>query len=172
LAERAVGGVEEPEGGGTTISLFTAAGREAAEEPSPDEEQSPASILFLSDGAQTRGILTPQEGADRAKAAGIPVYTVSLGTEDGVLTRNFSGFEQAIPVPPDPQTLQDIAETTGGTFFEAQSAEALTSAYESLGSSLARIPGTLEITSWLVGAAALLLLAAASLAVLWRPRLP
>ena len=44
------------------------------------------SILFLSDGAQTRGDLEPLEGADLAKAAGIPVYTVALGTPGGTLT--------------------------------------------------------------------------------------
>ena len=38
------------------------------------------SILFLSDGHQTRGILRPLQGAAKARAAGIPVYTVSLGT--------------------------------------------------------------------------------------------
>ena len=45
------------------------------------------SILFLSDGKQTRGSLSPLEGAQRAKAAGIPVYTVALGTPNGVLSR-------------------------------------------------------------------------------------
>jgi Ca-activated chloride channel family protein len=167
LAERAVGtGPPPAEGEGTTIAFRTLA---EAESPPPS---SPASILFLSDGAQTRGYLTPEEGADRAKAAGIPVYTISLGTEDGVLTRSFGGFEQAIPVPPDPATLRAIADTTGGAFFEAQSAEALTSAYRSLGSSLARIPGTREITSWLVAIAGAVLLGAGALAVLWSPRLP
>jgi len=168
LAEQAVDGSgPTPETDrGTTIAQRTLA--PAAE----TEPSSPASILFLSDGAQTRGFLTPAEGADLAQSAGIPVYTVSLGTEDGVLTRDFGGFEQSIPVPPDPETLRQIAETTGGTFFEARSAESLRSAYESLGSSLARIPGTLEITSWLVALAAALLLGAGALAVLWGPRLP
>ena len=50
------------------------------------------SILFLSDGHQTRGLLQPLEGADRAKAAGIPVYTIALGTPNGVLTRPPGGF--------------------------------------------------------------------------------
>jgi Ca-activated chloride channel family protein len=168
LAEQSVDGVKpSPEtSSGTTIAHRTAV---AAAETEP---RSPASILFLSDGAQTRGFLTPAEGADRAQAVGIPVYTVSLGTDDGVLTRNFGGFEQSIPVPPDPETLREIADTTGGTFFEAQSAESLRAAYQSLGSSLARIPGTLEITSWLVALAAVFVLGAGGLAVLWGPRLP
>jgi len=43
------------------------------------------SILFLSDGAQTRGQLQPLEGARLAKAAGFPVYTVALGTPNGTV---------------------------------------------------------------------------------------
>ena len=77
-----------------------------------DEGASPVSILFLSDGAQTRGVLQPAEGAALAKAACFPVYTVSLGTPDGVIDRGpfgFGGTDQQIPVPPDPATLRAIA---------------------------------------------------------------
>ena len=61
---------------------------------------------MLSDGAQTRGTLQPLEGADRAKSYGIPVYTVALGTPNGVINRG--GFSR--PVPPDPVTLRQIAQ--------------------------------------------------------------
>ena len=54
----------------------------------------PVSILFLSDGKQTRGLLQPLEGAQRAKAAGIPVYTVALGTPEGVLTTPVRRFRR------------------------------------------------------------------------------
>ncbi len=97
---------------------------------SDDEEKSPVSILFLSDGAQTRGLLQPLEGAALAKEAGFPVYTIALGTPEGVIERGpFGGVPgqdagQVIPVPPDPETLRAIAETTGGEFSEARTAEA------------------------------------------------
>ena len=52
----------------------------------PRGPQSPVSIVFLSDGHQTRGALQPLEGAAQAKAAGIPVFTVALGTPNGTLT--------------------------------------------------------------------------------------
>ncbi len=143
------------------------------------------SILFLSDGAQTRGDLEPLEGADLAKAAGIPVYTVALGTPNGVL--NFGpgggggggggGFPgqfggRRVPVPPDPETLRAIAVRTGGQFFAAQSAKSLQSAYSKLGSRLGRKPGQSEITYGFLAAAALLLVAAGLLSALWSPRLP
>jgi Ca-activated chloride channel family protein len=144
------------------------------------------SILFLSDGAQTRGDLEPLEGADLAKEAGIPVYTVALGTPGGTLTFGPGGGPgggggsypggpfggRRVPVPPDPDTLRAIADRTGGEFFAAQSAKSLQSAYEKLGSSLGRKPGKSEITYVFLAGAALLLVAAGLLSALWSPRLP
>jgi Ca-activated chloride channel homolog len=49
------------------------------------------SILFLSDGHQTRGVLTPMQGANRARSAGIPVYTIALGTTGNTTLRGFPG---------------------------------------------------------------------------------
>ena len=139
--------------------------------PKPADTKGLASILLLSDGHQTRGTLQPLQGASRAKAAKIPVYTVSLGTPGGVLGREFGGFEP-IPVPPDPATLEAIAQTTGGKFYDAQSAGALHSAYSKLGSSLGRAPGKTEVTYAFLAGAAGLLVAAGFLSALWSPRLP
>jgi Ca-activated chloride channel homolog len=155
------------------------------------------SILLLSDGAQTRGDLEPLEGAQRAKAAGIPVYTVALGTPKGRLRfdRGWSptpglgpgsggggggGFggggapfrRGSVPVPPDPATLHAIASTTGGKFFAARNAESLKGAYSHLGSRLGRKPGRTEITYAFIAVAAGLLLAAGLLSAAWSPRLP
>jgi Ca-activated chloride channel homolog len=141
------------------------------------EKKNPlVTILFLSDGKQTRGSLAPLAGAQRAKAAGIPVYTVALGTPNGVLNRPFgfggNGMPTRIPVPPDPATLHAIANMTGGKFFSARSADTLQSAYKQLGSKLGRVPGTREATNEVVFLAVLALLAAAILSALWAPRLP
>jgi Ca-activated chloride channel homolog len=141
------------------------------------------SILFLSDGHQTRGILTPLQGANRAKAAGIPIYTVALGTTGNTSLRGFPagggatgggfgfGFGQR-GLAPDPRTLRAIATTTGGKFYRARSAGAVKDAYKSLGSKLGRTSGTQEVTSWFAAGAALLLVAAGALAAFWGPRLP
>jgi Ca-activated chloride channel family protein len=138
-------------------------------------EESPVSILFLSDGAQTRGILQPMEGAALAEDAGFPVYTVALGTPNGTIERGpfgFGGSQERIPVPPDPETLRAIAETTGGEFTEARTADTLEGAYANLGSKLGREPGESEITFLLVAAAALLLVAGGVLSAIVSPRLP
>ena len=160
-------GISPDQSGGTTIAYRTGA--------APLNGQlGPVAILFLSDGAQTRGDLQPLEGAQRAHDARIPVYTVALGTPGGTITRDFGGFgfSRTIPVPPDPETLRQIAVRTGGRFFAAQSNEALKSAYKQLGSSLGRRPGRSEVTSDFLAAAAALVAAAALLSLLWSPRLP
>jgi Ca-activated chloride channel homolog len=152
----------------------------------PKGSQSPVSIVLLSDGHQTRGALQPLQGAAQAKAAGIPVYTVALGTPGGVLDLSklgggqfggpgpggFGGFSGSIPVPPDPATLHAIAATTGGKFTNAQDAKTLDDSYANLGSRLGRKPGKSEVTNQAVFLAALLLLGAAGLSLLWAPRLP
>jgi Ca-activated chloride channel family protein len=167
LGQQAVSGAN-----GNLASVVTAA-------PDP-QTRGLVSILFLSDGAQTRGDLEPLEGADLAKQAGIPVYTVALGTPGGSL--NFGGAGgfpggapfggRRVPVPPDPDTLRAIADRTGGEFFAAQSAKSLQSAYGKLGSRLGRQPGQSEVTYGFLAAAAFLLVAAGLLSALWSPRLP
>jgi Ca-activated chloride channel family protein len=133
----------------------------------------PVSILFLSDGFQTRGDLLPLQGAARAKRAGIPVYTIALGTPNGTLSGFGNvGYGGRVPVPPDPVTLRAIAQTTGGEFFAARSADALHSAYARLGARLTRVPHRHEVTYQFVAIAAGLLLGAGLLSAVWSPRLP
>jgi Ca-activated chloride channel family protein len=159
---------------GQEIAFRTLAQAQGGEEEG-EEELGPVSILFLSDGAQTRGILQPLDGAALAKEARFPVYTVSLGTPEGVIDRGpfgFGGSNEQIPVPPDPETLRAIAETTGGEFTDARTSEALESAYANLGSKLGREPGRSEITFLLVAAAAILLVLAGAVSAVVSPRLP
>jgi Ca-activated chloride channel family protein len=133
---------------------------------------SPRAIILLSDGSQTRGYLTPTQGADRAKAAHIPVYTVALGTPAGVVTFRNGPYSQTFPVPPDPETLRMIAAETGGKFYAAGSAAQLNAVYEKLGSSIGRIRKRREATYAALGIAAALLVAASALSARSAQRLP
>ncbi len=163
-------GVAAPASSSTTRTL--------AQASSCPEEESPVSILFLSDGAQTRGLLQPLEGARLAREACFPVYTIALGTPRGVIERGpFGGFpgssdSQVIPVPPDPETLRSIARTTGGEFSEARTADSLEAAYKNLGSRLGRESGQSEITWLFVAIAAALLLLGTAVGAFVSPRLP
>jgi Ca-activated chloride channel family protein len=135
-------------------------------EPAPGG--APAAILLLSDGAQTRGALGPLQGASRAALAGIPVYTVALGTPRGVINEGVI----SLPVPPDAPTLRRIALTTGGAFFAPTSEAQLNAVYDLLAARLGRRTEWRELTSLLVGLAAACSLLALALSLVWRQRLP
>jgi Ca-activated chloride channel homolog len=170
---------EQPPAEGQATGSLSDGMRTLAQASDSTDGKSPVSILFLSDGAQTRGVLQPLEGAALAKKAGIPVYTIALGTPTGMIETDQLGFgilapngTQQIPVPPDPGTLRAIAKTTGGQFSEARTADAVKRAYENLGSRLGREQGTTEITFLFVAIAAGLLLIAGVLSAILAPRLP
>jgi Ca-activated chloride channel family protein len=132
----------------------------------------PAAIVLLSDGAQNRGRLQPLQAAEHARQAKIKVYTVSLGTPDGVVSFGFGLFVNSIPVPPDPPTMRAIARATGGKSYTAQTSSKLSSVYKSLGSSIGRRTELREITSWFVAIAAVLLIASLATARAWEGRVP
>lgn len=98
----------------------------------------PAEIVLSSDGAQNRGQLSPLQAADLAKAAGIRVDGIALGTPQGVVKSGAGSYQVSIPVPPDPKTVQLIARTTGGESFIASDTRRLDSIYRELGSSIGR----------------------------------
>jgi len=131
-----------------------------------------ASVLLLSDGAQTRGILSPGQAAERAIEAGVPIYTIALGTDAGTIEVGPPGQRQVVPVPPDRETLAAVADVTGGETYDAESADALREVYDDLGSRIGRTSAPREVTSAFVAAGALLLAGAAAAAVVAAPRLP
>jgi Ca-activated chloride channel family protein len=133
------------------------------------EEKSPAAVVLLSDGTNTSGETTPLEAAQKARKQNIPVYTVALGTPEGVV-EEFGGGSK--PAPPDKKTLQRIAEITGGKFFASSSAADLARVYDNLGSSLGFANEKREVTLAFVAAAFALLTASGTLSVLWFNRLP
>jgi len=139
----------------------------------PTGERFPVAILLLSDGAQTQGRLTPRAAAHEASVAGVPVYTVALGTEAGVLQRTLpGGATERITVPPDPSTLRLIAQITKAESFDATSLEGLKRVYEDLGSKLGRHKEDREVTVALAAAGGMLALFAAVLSELWFRRFP
>jgi Ca-activated chloride channel family protein len=95
----------------------------------------PARIVLLSDGKQTVPTTDPSDprgaftAAEAAKKQGIPVSTISFGTTGA--TVNIEG--QSIDVSVDDDSLREIAELSGGSFFKAASAEQLKRVYDTLG---------------------------------------
>ena len=133
-----------------------------------DSSPPPAAIVLLSDGASQNG-QDPAEVADRARAANIPIYTVALGTPEGVVEGNFG---QTMPVPPDPEALAEVAERSGGRAFTAEDSGALDEVYETLGSRIGTKQEKREVSAGFAAFGLLALAGAAFTSLRWRGRLP
>jgi Ca-activated chloride channel family protein len=130
-------------------------------------DQAAGSIVLLSDGQTTMG--RPDAGAAAAaKASGVPVSTIAFGTSAGRVTVD----GQSIPVPVDEAALKSVATTTGGRFFEAESAPELAAVFEDLGARVGIVREQREVTDYLVGAALLAAVLAAAGSLAWFSRLP
>ncbi len=159
---------------GTAIGDAILASVQLAPEEDPEAPDSKPlfAVLLLSDGANSAGI-DPMEAVEVAKEAGVPVYTIALGTDAGTIDLpDEFGVLRPFPVPPDPETLQQIAEETGGRFFEAPSEADLQAVYEEIGSQVATEDEKRELTAAFAGAGAVFLILGAGLSLLWFGRLP
>ncbi len=155
---------------GDAVALSLQIGRRQREE---DGAIPPTSVLLISDGARDGGILEPKAAAERARKLGVPVYTVVVGTPDGVVEETLpGGFRQIIRVPPSAETLTEIAQISGGEFFTAVDDEGLSQVYEELGSRLGTKEENREITDVFAAGAAMFLLAGGVLSALLFRRVP
>jgi Ca-activated chloride channel homolog len=119
----------------------------------------PRAVVLISDGAQDGGRIKPEDAVAQAKKLGVPVYTVLVGTQEGVVEEEVTGgYRRIIRVPPNPETLQQVARGSGGEFFAAPDAEGLQKVYEELGSRLGTKKEDREITDLFAALAAGLLL--------------
>ena len=128
----------------------------------------PTTALVISDGARDGGRVAPLTAAKKAKALGVPVSTVLVGTPDGIVTAKLTGgYQEQIRVPADPTTLRQIAETSGGTFYRAPTATALAAVYKKLATRLGHTTENRQVTDVFAGGGALFVLIGAGLSFLW-----
>lgn len=148
-------------------AIFASLGAIASVPTAPGQAPPPGRIVLMSDGETTVG--RPNELAAAAAAeAKVQVSTIAFGTDAGFVTvegRN-------IPVPVNRPALASVAESTGGGAFEAATLRELRRVYADIGSSIGFRIEEREVTSWLVGLALALALAAAAGSLVWSPRLP
>lgn len=175
IARRAIDGLQLAESTAIGEAIFTSL--DALLNAPPDETGTlpPARIVLLSDGVTTVG--RPDVSAiEAAREAEIPVSTIAFGTEEGFIFYDDPSTEIVengrIPVPVGGESLQTIADATGGTFFSAASLEELDAVYDDIGSAIGFEEVDREITDWFVGGALGLLALASSLSLLWFQRLP
>jgi Ca-activated chloride channel family protein len=107
---------------GTVIGDGLSVALDAIEETRGAED---AAAVLLSDGQDTGSSVSPRDAAERASDMGVPVFTVLIGQvrgEDG------GG--------PSLATMEEIAFTSGGETFTAETAAELTTRYQDIGSQL------------------------------------
>jgi len=146
--------------------------RTARRERTSDGKIPPTAVLVISDGARDGGRTAPATAARHAKSLHIPVYTIAIGTQNGVVHETLTGgFRVDIHVPPSPQTLQQIAQVSGGQSFTAPTDSRLREVYGRLGSLLGHKSQDREVTDVFAGGAALLLLVGGGMSMFWFRRL-
>ncbi|MGA9777493.1 MAG: VWA domain-containing protein [Limisphaerales bacterium] len=81
-------------------------------------------IVLMTDGANNSGQIDPNTAAQAAAALGVKVFTIGLGNRELVEAMGLpAGFL------PDDDALQQISQTTGGTFYRAENSEKLRQIY-------------------------------------------
>jgi Ca-activated chloride channel family protein len=127
-----------------------------------------AVIVLLTDGQSNVGP-DPIEMAERAANLGVRIFTVGLGSPNGVI---MSFWGRSVRVRLDEEVLKAIARKTDGTYFKADNEMDLRAIYERLSTQFVAERQKTEITALFTAAAAVVLLAAVLLSTLWFRRLP
>ncbi len=95
-------------------------------------------VILLTDGVNNRGAIDPLTAAELARAMGVRVYTIGVGTtgiaqvpvDDPVNGRHY----EMQPVEIDEATLSAMANQTGGRYFRAKDSQALAAIYHQIDS--------------------------------------
>jgi Ca-activated chloride channel homolog len=133
----------------------------------------PDIIVLLTDGASNTGPF-PLHAAFEAAERGIRVYTIGFGTEQGgdmicFGEPFFGGGGGGFYLEIDEPTLIQIAEMTGGEYFQATSAHELENVFRELPSTLITREEITEISVAFAALGALLAALAIGLAMAWQP---
>ncbi len=92
-------------------------------------------IILLTDGVNNQGAIAPATAAELAQTFGIRVYTIGVGTQGMApypVQTPFGTQLRNMPVEIDEETLQEIAQNTGGEYFRATDNEKLRQIYEQI----------------------------------------
>ena len=95
-------------------------------------------IILLTDGVNNHGEIAPLTAAEIAKAQGIRVYTIGVGTEGMApypavdIYGTPTGGTVMAKVEIDEKTLRSIAEMTGGEYFRATDKAKLKAIYDQI----------------------------------------
>ena len=162
----AIEGLQLQEATATGEAVFVCLDAIAALTNDGADEPAPARIVLLSDGYRTFGRSLESAGQAAAEAK-VPVSTIAFGTDEGEVS--ISGSRQRVPV--DRPALRQLAQDTGGHYYEAATAEGLQQVYEDMGSSIGYKKVAKELGRFFLGIGLFFGLGAAGLSLLWTSRL-
>jgi Ca-activated chloride channel family protein len=129
-------------------------------------------MLLISDGARDGGRTDPRVAARQAKAAHLPVSTVLVGTEAGIVTVALTGgYKEQIRVPANVGMLRLVARVSGGRYYQARTAAALRKVYEQLATRTGHTTKQREISDVFAAGGIVLLLTGAALSAFWFRRI-
>ena len=94
-------------------------------------------VVLLTDGENNRGTVDPRTAAEAAGKLGMRIYTIGVGTDGEARIPIGQGSMgqiryQTLPVQIDEQLLRDVATITGGRYFRALDAEALSRIFQQI----------------------------------------
>lgn len=166
LANRAIDGLTVQDSTAVGEAIYTAIAAVQMAPKGDDGSIAPGAIVLLSDGANTAGRSPAQAAAEAAKDK-IPIYTIAYGTENGSV--DLDGKRER--VPPDRTLMQQVAQSTKGSYSTAESAGQLDNVYKNLSSEVGYEEVKKEITAQVAGYglafAVVAALAAVSLGARW-----
>ncbi|HEV2591907.1 MAG TPA: VWA domain-containing protein [Gaiellaceae bacterium] len=141
-------------------------------EDKSSHKKPPALIVVVSDGGVTAGRVSPQQAASRAANARVPVYTILVGSPNGVVHQPLKGgFTEQIEVPAQPVALQYLSRTTGGRYAASPAAFDPHKVFASLGSRAGSRRATIEVTAAAAGGGLAFMVLGVGLSGLWFRRL-
>jgi Ca-activated chloride channel homolog len=132
-------------------------------QPVPPGSYESAVIILLSDGRRTTGP-DPLDLARIAADRGVRIYTVGFGTVDGA---RIDFGEWSIYVRLDEETLKQVAQITRGEYYHAATGADLQKVYQQLNSRFVLEKRETEVSALFAGLAALFVVAAGALSMLW-----
>ncbi len=93
-------------------------------------------IILLTDGVNNAGKIDPQTAAEMAKTLDVKIYTIGVGTKGPVPypVKDFRGrtVYREVTIPIDDESLEKIAQTTGGEYFRATDTGSLEKIFETI----------------------------------------
>jgi len=114
-------------------------------------------IILLSDGIHNSGLVTPEQATQYAILNNVQVHTIGIGSENPVYLRDdIYGEPQYAEL--DEQTLQEVAISTGGSYFKSLDEQTLNKIFLELNTNLEYETELSTIRDWFIGSAIIILL--------------